>query len=73
MRKSPMPVVLAVFGIGLGVLLLADRSRGRAPLSLTASAASTLRDLTVEAQRISARASQLARELAATWSETQRT
>ena len=67
-----MPVVLAVFGIGLGVLLLADR-RGRAPMALTEATTSTLRDLAVEAQRISERTSQLARDLAATWSEAQRT
>lgn len=68
-----MPVVFAILGIGLGALLIADRSRGRAPLALSPPTASALRDLSVEAQRISARASQLARDLAATWSEAQRT
>lgn len=56
MRSAP--IVFAIFGLGLGVLLL--RPKTRDPMSL--------RERAIEAQKTSARASQLARDLAAQWS-----
>lgn len=57
------PVALTLLGLGVGVLLVAS---GRSPRS-----SMTLRDRALEAQRISALASQRARELAAQWSAEQ--
>jgi hypothetical protein len=56
-----VPAVVAILGLGLGVLLL--RSRTRAPM-LTM----TLRERAIEAQKISERTSQIARDLAEKWS-----
>lgn len=57
--------VLAILGLGLGALIVAGgRADARAPRVTVTS----LRDRAIEAQQISARASQHARELAAQWS-----
>lgn len=56
-------VALTLLGLGLGALLVTN---GRMPPRAT-----SLRDRTIEAQRISARASQRARELADQWSTEQ--
>jgi hypothetical protein len=62
--------VFAIFGLGLGlgVLFLANRSRTRDPM--THLTQMTLRERAIEAQKISARTSQIARDLAEKWSET---
>jgi hypothetical protein len=63
------PVVFALFGFGLGALLIAgSRSDSR---ESRRDPQRTLRDRAIEAQKISAEASQLARDLAARWSEQQ--
>jgi hypothetical protein len=56
------PFVLTLLGFGIGVLLVVDRRTD--PRALT-----TLREHAIEAQKISARASQRARALTAKWSE----
>jgi HD-like signal output (HDOD) protein len=60
---------LVLLGFGLGALIVVGRSNPRAlPLS-PREQADTLRKRALEAQRCAARASQLARDLAARWTE----
>ncbi len=54
------PVVLALLGFGLGALVVANRR-------VDLRAEPTLRERAIEAQKISACASQLARDLTARW------
>jgi hypothetical protein len=56
---------LALLGFGIGALVVTDRSGSRESPSLRAD---TLREQTVQAQEISARASRRARELMDQWS-----
>lgn len=60
---------LVLLGFGLGTLLMADQSSPRSsPRAAAESHADELRARVIEAQKISAAASQRARELAALWS-----
>jgi hypothetical protein len=61
MRSAP--AIFTILGLGLGVLLF--RSRARDPMPTM-----TLRERAIEAQKISARTSQIARDLAERWSAT---
>lgn len=60
--------VLVLLGFGLGTLIMAGQSSPRATAE---SHADELRARVIEAQRISAAASQRARELAALWSRSE--
>jgi hypothetical protein len=67
------PTAFALLGLGIGALLVAKshldpRASGESPSRSVRSSASSLRDRVIEAQKISARASQIARELTAQWS-----
>jgi hypothetical protein len=67
MISVPRPTVLAIFGLGLGAVIVATSRQNPRSLASTRS----LRDRAIEAQKIAARAAQDARDLTAQWREVQ--
>jgi len=63
-------VVLTLLGFGLGALLMTDR-RSDPRAAATTMTTTALREQTIEAQEISARAAERARTLMARWKRTQ--